>query len=79
MLSRYHEIVDAIPSRNPIVGRHPSSRIMLTSSSFCIVPSGFEVSHRVSPVYPTSVVTIEAISRIVWSSPVPTLTCDAPS
>src|SRR4051794_35287347 len=77
--SRYHSTVLAMPSRRPIFDIQPDFASFVTSSSFCGVPSGLEVSHVVRPLKPTVSATTSAIALIVASLPVPTLTCSAPS
>ena len=47
--SRYHATVDSRPSRIPIFAVQPSPASLLTSSSFCGVPSGLLVSQWVLP------------------------------
>jgi 2-dehydropantoate 2-reductase len=49
MCSRYHSTVERSPSSSPMEEVHPASASLDTSSSFCGVPSGFDVSHSVRP------------------------------
>ena len=45
-------IVSSIPSSKEIKGFHPKSLILEISSNFLGVPSGFEGSQNISPLYP---------------------------
>src|SRR5438874_9395054 len=70
---RNHSYVRAMPSRNAIVCRQPSSCTFETSRSLRGVPSGFVVSQASSPLNPTMSQISSANSRIETSSPQPTL------
>src|ERR1700730_8366620 len=70
---RYHWYVCSIPSRNDTRGVQPSFCKRVVSNSFLGVPSGLLGSKISSPLKPTTSDTIPASSRIVTSSPQPTL------
>jgi hypothetical protein len=68
-----------MPSARLVLGFQPSLRMRLTSSSFCGVPSGREVSNTNSPSKPNTAQTFSASSFIVTSEPVPMLISGTPS
>ena len=75
--SRNHLYVSVSPSRSAICGRQPSALIRDVSSSLRGVPSGLLVSCTMAPRKPTTSATISATSRMVMSSPTPTLIVSA--
>src|SRR5712691_10814187 len=74
-VDRYHSTVLASPSANEVRARNPNSfSALVTSTQRLGWPSGFEVSHTVSPVNPVRVAMRPTRSRIEISNPAPRLT-----
>ena len=69
-------IVSLIPWRKLIEGFHPILFILLVSSSFLGVPSGFEESQFILPLNPISFEINSANPLILISSPLPTFKKD---
>ena len=69
-------IVSLIPWRKLIEGSQPILFILLVSSSFLGVPSGFEESHFILPLNPISFEINSANPLILISSPLPTFKKD---
>ena len=68
---RYQSYSFFTPSSISTEWCHPSACSLLTSHNLRIVPSGFDVSHLISPLYPTVCAIRPASPAIVVSFPVP--------
>src|SRR5580698_8198386 len=71
---RYQRSVSPNPRSSGMFAFQPNPLSRETSSSFLGVPSGFEASKVSCPWKPVRRLTVSANSRMVRSSPVPTLT-----
>src|SRR4051812_4696695 len=74
----YHWYAARNPSFGLVFAVQPRARSRDTSTTLRGMPSGLEVSYSYVPLQPATSATRSASSRMVMSSPVPTLTCISP-